>query len=120
MKRHEAYPSRYTKAAEISGPVTATIENVDHDTMQDGTLKPVVHFDRFEKPVIVNRTNAELLYGMADSDDDADWPGLTVELYTAMVRSPKGGTVESICFRRPKRKTAPEAGAELDDEIPPF
>ena len=52
---------------------------------------------------------------MAGSDDDVDWPGLTVELYTAMVRSPKGGgTVQSICFRRPKEKL----GAELDDEVP--
>jgi hypothetical protein len=114
MKSFEAYPSKYTKAGEISKPITATIESVGHDLMQDGVLKPTVIFDKFEKPIIVNRTNASLLYEMAGTDDDVDWPGLTVELYTAMVRSPKGGTVASICFRRPKKK----AGAELDDEVP--
>jgi hypothetical protein len=115
MKRHEAYPSRYTKAAEITGSLTATIEAVEHDQMQDGTLKPIVYFDKLSKPVIVNRTNGDLLFAMAGSDDDVDWPGLTVDLYTAMVRSPKGGTVESICFRKPTaKKKAPVMDADID------
>ena len=82
--------------------------------MQDGTMKPIVHLDVLERPVIVNRTNADLLYALAGTDDDADWPGLTVELYTAMVRKPGGGQVESICFRKPKKKAAPEVGAEIE------
>lgn len=114
MRAFEAYPSKYTKAAEIEEPITATIKSVGHDQMQDGTLKPIVVFDKFNKPIIVNKTNAQVLYGLAGTDDDDDWPGLTVELFTSMVRNPKGGQVQSICFRRPKRKT----GAELDDAVP--
>lgn len=129
MRRHEAYPSPFTKAGNIEKPTVVTITSVDHETMQDGKLKPVISTDVFPKPIIVNATNADILYGMAGTDDDVDWPGLTIELYVAEVRSPKGGTVPSICFRHaPRRSAKKEAttpiknggpmAAELDDNIP--
>ena len=92
--------------------------------MQDGKTKPCINTDAFSKPIIVNATNADILYEMAGTDDDVDWPGLTVELYVAEVRSPKGGTVPSICFRRPpqrkvnKKEAATTTEAALDDAIP--
>ena len=114
MRKHEAYPSRYTKAGDIEKPTVATITTVGHETMQDGTTKPCVRTDAFSKPIIVNATNADILYELAGTDDDVDWPGLTVELYVAEVRSPKGGTVPSICFRRPpQRKAKKEAAAKM-------
>ena len=106
MRKHEAYPSRYTKAGDVAKPTLATIATVGHELMQDGKSKPCVTTDAFSKPIVVNVTNADVLYEMAGTDDDADWPGLTVELYTAEVRYPKGERVQSICFRRPpQRKT---------------
>ena len=126
MRKHEAYPSRYTKAGDVVRPTLATITTVGHETMQDGTSKPCIRTDAYPKPIIVNVTNADLLYEMAGTDDDVDWPGLTIELYVAEVRSPKGGgMVPSICFRRPpqrkahKKEAAPgNTGAALDDSIP--
>ena len=91
MRKHEAYPSRYIKAGDVARPTLATITTVGHEMMQDGKTKPCVNTDAFSKPIIVNATNADILYEMAGTDDDVDWPGLTVELYVAEVRSPKGG-----------------------------
>ena len=48
MRRHEAYPSRYTKAGDVEKPTLATITTVGHEVMQDGKSKPVV--DRMPFP----------------------------------------------------------------------
>ena len=126
MRRHEAYPSRYTKAGDVEKPTVATITTVGHETMQDGKTKPCINTDAFSKPIIVNATNADILYEMAGTDDDVDWPGLTVELYVAEVRSPKGGTVPSICFRRPpqrkanKKEAAAKTATAVADDAPEF
>jgi hypothetical protein len=121
MKKHEAYPSKYLKAADIpSPPPMATIRSVAHERMQDDALKPVVYFDGWQKGVVCNVTNADVLYELAKSDDDADWPGLTIELHTEMVRF-QGKTAPSIRFRVPQRNSAPRPRpvARSADEPPP-
>jgi hypothetical protein len=81
MKRNLAYPSKYLKAADLDGEtVIATIESVSHEAMQDGTIKPVVFLDKWQKGVVVNVTNADVLYAIAGTDDDVDWPGLLSRL----------------------------------------
>jgi hypothetical protein len=118
MKRHEAYPSKYLKAADISEPTLATVRSVAHEAMQDGALKPVVYFDGWQKGVVVNKTNAEVLYELAKSEDDVDWPGLTIELYTEMVRF-QGKMQLSIRFRVPQRRTTAAKPTRADAEPPP-
>jgi hypothetical protein len=130
MRKHEAYPSKYLKAADLSGSTQATVCSVTHEAMLDKTLKPVVFFDEFPKGVIVNATNAEVLYGLAGTDDDVDWPGLKVELYIEMVRDPSGKIGPAIRFRRPQAKARkrefteadppPNLGEYLDDQVPLF
>ena len=87
-------------------PVTATILTVGHDEMRDGVVKPIVTLSGFDKPCIVNKTNADVLYMLAGTDDDVDWPGTVVELFTTLVRSLQGGKVLSICFRPAKKAPA--------------
>ena len=142
MRKHEAYPSKYLKAADLSGPTRATVRSVTHEAMRDGTLRPVIYSDDLPKPVVVNVTNADVLYRLAGTDDDADWPDLTFELYTEMVRNPSSGeTGPAIRFRPPrqpqpvktrKRKRTeaapnyteadppPNLGEYLDDQVPLF
>ena len=141
MRKHEAYPSKYLKGTDLSGPTRATIRSVTHEVMRDGVLRPVIYSNDLPKPVVVNPTNADVLYALAGTDDDADWPGITVELYTEMVRNPATGTVgPAIRFRppqqvkTPKRKRTeaapppnyteadppPNLGEYLDDQVPLF
>ena len=51
MRKHEAYPSKYLKAADLSGPTRATVRSVTHEAMRDGTLRPVIYSDDLPKPV---------------------------------------------------------------------
>ena len=143
MKKHLAYPSKYLKADDFPEPVNATVSHVMHDKMQDGTSKPVVFLEGYEKGVVCNATNAEVLYSLARTDDDEDWPGLTVEVYTAMATfagktgpairfrpvaarrratSPSRDTVAQPRRPKPARVEEPPPHTslpeELDDEIP--
>ena len=125
MRRSEAFPNKYLTGSDLSGPRQATIRSVTHEPMFDGALRPVIYCDDLPKPVVVNKTNADVLYGMAGTDDDVDWPGLTVELYTEMVRSPKTGKTEpAIRFRWPqvkaqKRQLAEAKAIGADEANPP-
>ena len=105
MRRNEAFPSKYLKGSDLSGPTQATIHSVAHEPMFDGALRPVIYCDDLPKPVVVNKRNADMLYGMAGTDDDVDWPDLTVELYTEMVRNPTSGKTEPAIRFRPPRRT---------------
>ena len=106
-------PTKYLTGSDLSGPRQATIRSVTHEPMFDGALRPVIYCDDLPRPVVVNKTNADVLYGMAGTDDDVDWPGLTVELYTEMVRSPKTGKTEpAIRFPWPRVKAQKRQLAE--------
>jgi hypothetical protein len=110
MRKHEAFPSKYLKAADLLGPTRATVGDVLHEPMRDGKPKPVVVFEGFDKGCIVNATNAEVLYALAGTDDDVDWPGITIELYTELVRNPSSGkTGPVIRFRPPQAKARKRA-----------
>ena len=61
MRKHETFPSRYTKAGDVEMPTVTTITTVGHEQMQDGKTKPCVSTDAFSKPIIVNATNANVL-----------------------------------------------------------
>jgi hypothetical protein len=137
MRKHDAYPSKYLKADDLSPGLTrATVGYVAHEPMMDGRPKPVAFFEGFSKGCVVNATNANVLYALAGTDDDADWPGLVVELYTELVRNPSSGkTGPVIRFRPPQAKARkradhpsnytetdppPNLGEHLDDEVSPL
>jgi hypothetical protein len=122
MRKHEAYPSKYLKAVDVTGPTASVVRSVTHEPMQDGKLKPIVFVDGFQKGIVVNVTNADCLYCLAGTDDDADWPGTAIEIFTEMARMPGREPAPSIRFRaQPKQRAAKvkaEVAKELNDEIP--
>jgi hypothetical protein len=100
MKKDKAYPGKYMKAGDVGPDMPAvTISSVTHEPMNDGVVKPVAHFSGWPKGVVVNVGNADVLYKLAGSDDDDDWPGLEIELYTEMARMPGREPGPSIRFR---------------------
>jgi len=125
MKRSQAYPTKYLSAADIDNNPkckrVTEVTSVTHEPMQDGKLKPCIFLAGHQKGVIVNATNANVLYDLAGSDDDEDWPGVAVEVFTEATRKPNGEPCRAIRFR-PAPKTAAKKRAEvaenLDDEIP--
>ena len=110
MKPSDAFPSRYLQTAVVKGkPIVATISHVEMETVGHGAdqkRKPVIYLDG-EKPLVLNRTNFELL---ADAFGDSDeWAGHKVKVYvtrTQYAGKPMDGLrVEPIV---PKPATAGE------------
>jgi len=144
MKISNAFPSKYLRAADLNEqPMLFTMSEVRMEDIGDSDKKPVLHFLRSEKGLVLNKTNSKII-GQLYGDDTDNWEGQPIVLYPAMVDF-RGDTVEAIRVRAPKRQApavravqeaqqtqpAPvrsaakhqhdEANpppAELDDEIP--
>ena len=119
MKRFEAYPSKYLSAGDLAkGPKVTTVTSVAHEAMADGRMKPTVYLNGYQKGVVVNKTNAEVLYTLSGSDDDEDWAGVSVELYSESTRRPDGTPCQAIRFRVPPKERKKVTEQTLDDEVP--
>lgn len=88
MKLNEMYPSRYLSADDIDGDTPAIIANIKFEKMKDNNGveqdKPCLYFLRVEKPLVLNKTNAERIASMYGDETDA-WAGKKVVLTKEMV-----------------------------------
>ena len=126
----DAFPSKYLKASDLSGPVVVEIEPVgfeDVGTGQRQERKLVAHFVGKSKGLVLNMINAESIAEIAGTDDYEQWAGHAVELYPTKtefqgkrvpcirIREAKSGT------RQPKVRAVPEeheaAEAEAEDVV---
>lgn len=84
MKVSRMFPSKYLSKDDLSKPEVFRIETVEMDLVQneDGKEeKPILYFaDNKGKPLILNKTNAEILAGEFGPDSE-DWAGQEIELY---------------------------------------
>lgn len=125
MKRSEAFPSNYLKAADIpeEGRVF-TVKTVEEEEFKnDGETqnKVIVYFRESEKGLVLNKTNGNTMFDLCGEDTD-EWPGKRVKLVTG-VTTYQGRTVDCIRVSTkpvPPKKVAPPpvpvAAAEADDD----
>jgi len=101
----EFFPSNYLRATDLGGKEhDVTIDRVESDVFEnDGRKqkKPIVFFRDNAKPLVVNKTNFQLI-AKACGEDSKDWPGKSICIYPVMV-SFRGKVQEAI---RVKRVTA--------------
>jgi hypothetical protein len=130
MKLSKLFPSKYAKGTDINKPIQLTIGSVALESMQDGKPKPVIYFNGAQKGVVCNRTNANVVAMLAQSDDTDAWPGTKVEIFADLVAF-RGDMVPAIRFRAPNGQATAAAEPhvepaneptstedEFDDEIP--
>lgn len=104
---NSAFPSKYLSANDIGDePALATMTGISTVTMQDGEHKMALHFAGYDRPLVLNKTNAKNIAAFAGPETD-DWVGRQVVLMTALVDF-QGQSVEAIRVRAPKNK-APQA-----------
>jgi hypothetical protein len=100
MKLHDLFPSKYLRAADLNGkPLTAVIKKVSHETFKDDgadVTKAVLHFEGSTAPLVVNKTNWQMLAAITGADDDDGWTGQKIELRSQKVMGPGGKVVDSI------------------------
>jgi hypothetical protein len=129
MKRSEAYPSKYFKAADYDDDWKMTVE-IELARLEeiggDGkkTEKLVVYFRRVKQGLVVGPTIFDQIADATGEDDSDNWKGHRVELYRDET-SFQGKTVPCIRVRKPdeppKKKTSPKKKTDekpaMDDEV---
>lgn len=84
-KISEMLPSNYLKQSDFPEDYIVTIREVSRKNIaMDGKpaeYKWLAHFEEFEKPMVLNATNIQLLGKACKSDDTDDWTGKQVIVY---------------------------------------
>jgi len=127
MKIGSAFPSDYLKAADIpqGRRVTVTIENVTIEKLGEDQ-RPVVYFQGKDKGLVLNKTNANMICEIANSDETDNWTGVQIALYSTKVDF-QGRRVDALRVDYPanasghaspsqSRRVAPAVAPELPPE----
>ena len=132
MKIGSAFPGQYIKAADLQGKRVQVV--IDHVEMEDigGETKPVLHFRGKERGLVLNKTNANAVWGITGTDETDEWSGVTVVLYPSKTDF-QGKRVDCIRIDppvQPVRRQAPpppppspvsgEIGEDQPDDTVPF
>jgi hypothetical protein len=131
VTKHEAFPSKYLKAADLEGPTTAIVKVASFETLKgfDGKeqQKVVLYFAHGLKPMPLNLTNYDSVADALGTDETDEWPGGKIELFPSTMG---GKTLDCIRIRKPNvdkpkkvtkllpKAPKPTLAADLDDEIP--
>jgi hypothetical protein len=130
MDTSTLFPMRYFKASKLTAPVTATIAALELHEMKDGKEKPVLVFANGQPPLVLNRSNVEVLQD-AMGLESANWIGARVELapgtfttqdtgeikpmiVVKVIEKPAAAAETSEAAKEVKRKSR----TDMDDEIP--
>lgn len=117
------FPSQYISAVEFKGSdVTLTIASVKFEQLrrQGGgkELKPILRFERTQKALVLNKTNASSIADMYGTAAE-DWIGKTVTFYPTRTRC-GANVVDCIRVREGKRlqpSNDPQFAEPLAEEI---
>jgi len=122
---HDAFPSKYLKASDLQGRQhIVTIDRVEYEEVgKQRDRKPILYFVGKEKGMVLNKTNANKVIGIANSPVTEEWQGVAVQLFVAQVEF-QGDMVDAIRIKQPVRgqkptqappKPAPKPAPVADD-----
>lgn len=119
--------SKFLKRTDVGTGALATIRSLSQENVaKEGAepeLKYVLHFEEFEKPLVLNSTNAQIIAQITKQEDTDDWTGHKVVLYDDPNVSFGGKLVGGIRIRAPKQAAKPAKPvftAPTEDDEPPF
>jgi hypothetical protein len=80
------FPSRFVKAADLSAPIVVTIKKVVMEMLggENSEERPILYFEH-GKPLVLNKTNAEAIINLVQSEEADDWIDTEIELFASMV-----------------------------------
>src|SRR5262245_60854639 len=138
MKKSDAFPSKWLKAADLYGrPMAVKVKSVEMSELKspDGKTqqKPVVRFHNQEKGLVLNGVNFDSIADILGADTD-EWVGGEVELYPAKTEM-AGKRVDCIRVQpletakppvqqtrrpvaKPPKGELPPIDTDMNDEIP--
>jgi hypothetical protein len=101
------------------GGLIVTIKDAEIKDFDNGT-KIILKFKETDKDLILNKTNADTLTKMFESDDTDDWNGRKIKLYATDV-SYQGKAMRGIrVYSKPvKKEPAVKHSTDFDETAPP-
>ena len=111
--------SRYLKTADVDPEVLVTIQKCELETIDEekDEEKHVLHVREFDKGLVLNWTNIQLLAKATDCVDSDEWAGKQVILFHDETVQFKGTVTGGIRVRAVKKK-APVVDDGPNDPIP--
>jgi hypothetical protein len=103
--------SRYLKKEDVGEGVLVTIKLIRKENVAMDGAEPehkfVAYFEEFEKPMVLNSTNAQLIAKITGAEDNIEeiWPGHKVVLYNDPNITFAGKLTGGIRVRAPKQPT---------------
>jgi hypothetical protein len=116
-KISEMLPSNYLKQTDFPEDYVVTVRAIERKNIaMDGKpadYKWLAHYNEFEKPMVLNATNIQLMAKACGSDDTDDWIGKQVIVYVDENVSFGGELVGGLRIRKHKQAApvAPRAAA---------
>jgi len=115
MRIGEMKESKYLKKEDAGEGKLVTIRSMEQSNVamedQPEELKWIVHFDEFQKGMVLNWTNIQLIAKAVGTEETNDWKGKKVVIYEDPNVSFGGKLVGGIRVRAPK-------GTKSDEDIP--
>ena len=132
MHISELKDSNYLTKHDVTPDILVTIKGdlVEENLAMEGKpeeLKHVLYFEEYEKGIVLNSTNAQLIALIVGSENTEDWDGHRIVLYNDPNVSFAGKLVGGIRVRAPKKgakagkpaaRPAPPPPDPDEDEIP--
>lgn len=123
-KLNEMLPSNYLKQTDFPDAYIVTLRKISQQNIamegKPTDLKWLAHFDEFEKPMVLNSTNLQLMAKACGSDDTDDWLGKQVIVYVDPNVSFGGELVGGLRIRKmqaePQQPRKPMKAAAPADE----
>lgn len=119
--------SNFLKKEDCDPPVLVTIATVEQlNVAKEGApqeLKWCLHVDEFDKAMVLNSTNGQLIAKITGSEETDEWSGQQIVLYHDPSVSFGGKLIGGIRVRAPKNKVkkSPAAAPDVEeDETIPF
>jgi len=125
MNVNDLKRSKYLTKQDVGRGVLTTIKVITQQNVaqedEPEDLRYTMEFEEFEKPLVLNSTNGQLIARITGSDESDDWIGVKVVLYDDPSVSFRGKITGGIRIRAPKPGSVPDsapAAPELDDDLP--
>lgn len=127
-KTKDMLPSNYLKQADFDQDYIVTVRKIEQKNIamegKPADMKWLAHFDEFDKPMVLNSTNIQLMEKATGSDDTDDWLGKEIIVYTDPNVSFGGELVGGLRIKKAqvaapaKPKAAPKRAATYGDAPP--
>src|SRR6266404_3062117 len=106
MHINELKDSKYLKKEDCDPAILVTIDHMSQANVAlDGDpaeMRWCIHFKEYDKPMILNSTNAQLIARALSSEETEDWTGKQIVLYNDSNVSFQGKLVGGIRARAKK------------------